>query len=454
MPLLLPVFAAAAACVDPASHGAVPDDGKSDTAAIQEAIDLAIRTTHRVCLGPGVFELERTRAIGSLTITGGPLELRGAGASTVLRMSGAGRRRDWRAIQIRDASGVVLHDFTVDGLAAHDTEEQTHLLELAPGSRDVLIHDVTFGPMRRPDQLVGQGIGGDCIRLLGAAKNPVVDVTIAHSVFRDCDRSGIAFQRALRRILVEHVTISGTGDSAIDFEPSGRGAIEGVILIDLKITQPLEAPGPVAVSIGGRGTDLARRITLADSTIHGGAIKLMNVADVQLLRNTIEYGARAKPHPTISIIRRARDVVIAKNVISRRAGAVAGVLIRAEHNHDHAPRNLTIEDNRLLQQTAAPVIGMTSVSGVTIRRNAIEYAAGPIDIPIINIAAGRGDVSGVTVVDNTIAGRAAAVLSIKPKQHRIRDVVFDGNTATEIAQPLHCGRGPCQDVERARRPKQ
>jgi hypothetical protein len=56
--------------------------------------------------------------------------------------------------------------------------------------------------MRRPDQPIGAGAGGDCIRLLGEKEQMVEDVTISDSDFIGCDRSGITVQRGVRRLTV------------------------------------------------------------------------------------------------------------------------------------------------------------------------------------------------------------------------------------------------------------
>jgi len=127
----------AAACVDPAAFGAVPNDGMSDTQAIQQAIDRAETGAGEVCLGPGEWDLDRSKGIPSLVIERGPLVIRGAGTTTVLRMKGSGHHGAWRAIQVRGpAHDVTIRDLTIDGLGAYDTEEQTHLLEIAMGARD------------------------------------------------------------------------------------------------------------------------------------------------------------------------------------------------------------------------------------------------------------------------------------------------------------------------------
>jgi hypothetical protein len=426
-----------ATCVDPSMYGAVPDDRKSDTEAIQKAIDAAVTGSGKVCLGKGVFHVERTRELGSLMITRGPLELYGTGSDTVIRMSGSGKRDDWRAFEIKGARKIYLHDFVIDGLDAFDGAEQTHLIEIAAGTSDVTINRMTFGPMRRPDQRIGEGIGGDCIRLLGKRGAEVVDVSITNSTFVDCDRSGIAFQRALKRILIAHTKISGTGDAAIDFEPTGKGDIQDVVMLDLTITHSPDAQGSIAVSIGGHGEDLAHRITLADSKIIGGGIKLLNVADVHILRNTIDYGA-GKKIPTIGVMRRGTGVVISKNTITRPASAAAGPIIRAEHNHGHMPRNLTVENNILQQETAAPVIATTSVSGVVVRRNKIRYTGSDPRVSIVNVTAVIGDVDNVSVTDNEIEGDAGAVLSVRARDRLIKTVELRANKAPRTPTTVHC----------------
>ena len=53
----LPVSNPMAECTDPASFGAVPDDGLGDSAAIQQALD-SVPVGGVVCLGRGTFDIE------------------------------------------------------------------------------------------------------------------------------------------------------------------------------------------------------------------------------------------------------------------------------------------------------------------------------------------------------------------------------------------------------------
>jgi hypothetical protein len=436
---MLALLIAGVTCIDPASFGAAPDDGKDDAPAIQQAIDAAGRSGAAVCLGKGVFHLERVerqKLYGSLVVTRA-LEMYGQGPNTVLRMSGSGNRRDWRAIEIRGARGVQLHDFTIDGLEAHDTVEQTHLIDIAWGSHDITMNRMTLGPMRKPGEIVGKGIGGDCVRLLGKPGNEVTDVTISNSTLTDCDRSGVALQRGLRRIHLSNLTITGTGDQSIDFEPTGRSDIQDIVMVRLDIKHHPNAQGSDAIAIGGHTKLVTRRVTLADSKIDGGGVRIIDATGVQLLRNTINFGARKKM-PVISILRRGSDISIRKNTLIRPATAQPGPIVAGTHLGKDAARGVVVEDNDIQQETPAPVVRMTSINGVVVQRNRIVYSGGDTKMAIVNISAVLGDVDDIRVSDNVIAGEAGAVIVVGNRDHVIRTVEVTHNHAPLTAVSVRC----------------
>lgn len=432
----------AGACVDPATFGAKPDDGKSDTVAIQQAIDQAASRNEAVCLGKGVFLLEKSstrRQWGSLVIHDA-VEMYGVGPTTILRMSGSGGKNDWRAISIANVEGVALHDFTIDGLEAYDTEEQTHLLEIAPGSSNIDIRRMVFGPMRKPTDPVGGGIGGDCIRLLGKVGAEVTDVSITNSKFVACDRSGISLQRAVRRLLIARVSIVDTGDQAVDFEPTGKGDIQDIVMLELDVKHHPNAQGSDVIAIGGNRDDRARGVILADSKIDGGGIRMIDVENVQLLRNTIDFGARKKM-PVISIMRRADDVVVANNSLRRPSGAQPGAIIAATHLDKRIPRGVRFEHNKVVQETPAPIVNMNSVGSVVVRRNDIDYRGGDPSIPIVTLTATAGDVDNLTFVDNTIVGGVRALVSLGARDHHIAKIDVRGNRAAATKFSIVCAEG-------------
>ena len=436
------LLALLASCIDPQSYGAVPDDHRDDAPAFQKAIDQAIDQGAEVCVGPGVWNLARPAGyVGSVDLTGGPIVIRGAGQATVLRMSGPGHHRDWRGLYVKDAHDVVIRDLTIDGLDAFDTEEQTHLIELGPGTRDVVIANVTLGPMRRPDQRVGQGIGGDCVRLRGEPGREVTDVTIADAQLVDCDRSGVAFQRALADVTLVRDTFTGTGDTPIDFEPTGRGAITDVALVDLTIHHPPAAQGAWAVTLGGIGQDLASRVLLERSTLDGGGVGMLNVAGVELADNLITAHPKSGPKPTISVIRRGTDIRVVRNTISRPATSDPGFVIRAAHNNGVAPHDLTIEDNTIEQATAYPVIGSISAGGFVVRHNTIDYTAADPSISIVQASAVIADIAGLAVEDNDVHGTAGSLVAATLRaDHKLSEVALRKNRGGHRAT-MQC-RGP------------
>jgi hypothetical protein len=433
------LLALLASCISPTDYGAVPDDGRDDAPAFQRAIDHAIDEHAEVCVPPGVWNLARTAGhVGSIQVVGdagkpgGPIAIRGAGPRTVLRMSGQGHKRAWSVIYVKNAHDVVIRDLVIDGLDATDTKEQTHLIELGPGTHDVVISHLTLGPMRRPDQKIGDGIGGDCLRLLGEVGHEVADVVVADTQFVDCDRSGVGIQRALRDITLVRDTITGTGDTSIDFEPTGRGSIEDVALVDLTIHHPPEAQCAWAVTLTGIGEDLARRLLIERSTLDGGGIGMLNVADVEIADNHITSHPKAGPRPTISVIRRGSNIRVVRNSIARAATSDPGFVVRAEHNNGQIPRDITIADNTLTQATHHPVIGAISVSGVVVRHNAIDVAGDP-GIAVVQASAVIADISGVSVEDNDVHGPAGSLVAASVRgEHKLSDMALRGNRAGSI----------------------
>jgi hypothetical protein len=402
-------------CIDPVSFGAIADDDLDDAPAFQRAIDAAVDAGAEVCVGPGVWLLGRkTGHAGSLELFTGPVTIRGAGAASVLRMAGDGQLRSWRGIYLRGAHDVVIRDLAIDGLAATNTEEQTHLAELGPDTHNVQIRRVSFGPMRQPDQQVGEGIGGDCLRFLGEIGHEVTDVMVSDSQFVDCDRSGIGVQRALQRITLVRDTISGTGDTAIDFEPTSRGAIDDFHMAHLTIHQPAEAQSAFAITITGIDQDLAHRVTLDRSVLEGGGVSLLNVDGAELTRNQITAHANSPTQPTVSVFRTGTNIHIAGN---------------------------TIEDNTLIQATAQPAIGTLSVGGFTVRGNAIDYTAADPSWPVVQVSPDVADITGLVVEDNTVAGASIAVVRASVRlSYRLSEMSVRGNRSPNLAA-LRCS-GP------------
>lgn len=415
-----------AACLDPVAFGAIANDDHSDTAAFQRAIDEASHTGSEVCVRDGVWLLDRTKKqLGSLMITRGPLTIRGRGPRTILRMAGDGGKGHWAMIEMRGARGIVLRDLAIDGLGAYNTEEQTHLVEIGPATQDVVIANTTFGPMRKPGERVGGGIGGDCIRLLGNPGSEVERVVIAHSRFIDCDRSAIGVQRSQRDITISDIEIRGTGDTPIDFEPTGRGTIEDFTMVGMTIERSPQGQGAWSITVGGIGEDLARYVTIADSTLGAGGVGMINVADIAIAQNVITH--RAGIEGTISVMRRGSGIQVVRNRIARPADAPPGPLVRATFNNGLAPRGVLVEGNDLHQATPAPVVYSASAGGLVVRDNYVDYSGLDPDAGIVVAEARAADVDSIRICDNRIYGRAGKLLVAAARTHGFDSVELRNN---------------------------
>lgn len=425
-------------CVSPLTHGAVPGDGVGDEAAIAAAIVDARATDRPVCFPAGVFELARPARWASLVIEGGPpVTLRGAGPATILRMTGDGRQGDWRGIELRGgARGITFEDLAIDSLGSHNTEEQTHLVQLSPGVSRVTFRRVQFGPMREPGQPIGAGAGGDCLRLVGERDAMIEDVVVSRSTFLDCDRSGISLQRGLRRIAITRSLFRGTGDSPIDFEPTAPGAIEDVAMIGLRIQRDPAAQGSWGIAIGGYSDDVATRITVANSVLEGGGVGMLNVGDVVLAANDIRHGSGAGP--TISVRRRAHRVLVEGNEIVRPRGAPPAALFEAQHNNGFAPTELVIAANQLRQETSAPVVSSTSVARLEVSANRIQYAGDDPGQFVIDTHAVAADAGRLGVVENRILGAARATLRLDARNRSVEGVELRGNVSEAVGESVTC----------------
>lgn len=435
-----PLLALLAACVDPIAHGARVDDGANDTPAVQAAIDRAAATGADVCLPPGVLDLAPTPGRPASLLIDRPVSVRGSGARSVLRLSGDGGQRDWRGIQVRGAaaSGVVLRDFAIDALGARNSEEQTHLVEIYQ-ARDVLIAGVAFGPMRRADQAVGAGAGGDCLRIAGEPGSPTDGVVVYRATFTDCDRSAIGIQRAVQNVALAELQLQGTGDTTIDFEPTGAAGVYGDVFdvsIDrVRAARPPTAQGAWNIVLTGS------RLSVTGSDLTGGGIGMGNAEHVVIARNQIAHGPQAKLGPTISLWRRAHDVRISDNEIVRPADAVPAPVIRVSHNNAFVPERVQIERNRIVQETAAPIIEVDSASRIAIRDNQLAYRHADRAPYAIDLQSGVAEVGDIDIADNAISGAAQAALRMAARRTGFARVAFDRNKLYDLDRTIVC-QGP------------
>jgi hypothetical protein len=430
------LLAVLAACADPTAYGAIPNDHQPDTVAIQKAIDAAEASGGEVCIPAGTFELDHPDRIGSLLVTKGNLVIHGVGADTVLNMVGDGRRGAWYGMWIDGASDVTVRDLTFTATGTSNTKEQTHEMQIGPGATRIALDRVRFGPMRRPDQQVGAGAGGDCVRILGEPNAMDEDVVITNSSFVDCDRSGIGVQRGVRRVTVAKDTFSGIGDTPIDFEPSAPGPVEDLVFSDLTVTRTPDAQGAWAMTIGGPSANQpARRVVVTGCDFSGGGIGLLNADGVVIANNRITHGPGTQD--TIHMMRWVAHIVLSHNRIERPATSTPGPVIGITHNNGVTPFAIRIEHNELIQHTARPIVSIMSASAVELRDNDLSYDGGQ-SMAAIDAHAIIDQIDDLVVADNRVVGRVRTVVELAAQKAGIGRVTVTGNHAAEATTSVEC----------------
>ena len=127
-------------CFDPASYGAIPNDGRDDREPAQRAIDAASVSGGDVCFGPGVWDLTRSppgtyNRFAALSIHAPRVNIRGAGKyATTLKMSGdADRRTAWTIALDPGTDGTTISDLAIDTAETFNQDEQSHAIAIGTG---------------------------------------------------------------------------------------------------------------------------------------------------------------------------------------------------------------------------------------------------------------------------------------------------------------------------------
>jgi hypothetical protein len=396
--------------------GVVANDGRDDRAALQAAIDALPATGGELCLPAGEYDFTRpprdAGGYASIDLAGRHgVVLRGAGADTVLRMVGDGLHRTWTLIHIRGgASQIAIRDLALDGAARTNTGEQVHLLQIGE-SRGTAVEHVWLAMPRVADT------GGDCIRLLGEAGAEVEAVELRDLVGTVCERSFISVQRGVVGVTIEHTRSIEVGGQAIDFEPSGKGAVGRFTIARNTFGRGAIARGGYTVAIGG-GKAIAEHVELRDNQILDGGLMMINVARSTITGNTIT--GNAAPRPVVVIARDVDDVTLVDNTITRSAASGRGPVVVIRHHKQEAPRNVRIAGGSIIQNADGDIVRAESVDGLELDGVALRFA-GPSPDAFFALDA-KGVTRGVDRVrwtGGTVDGRLRGVARVS----RVKDVV-------------------------------
>lgn len=308
------------------------------------ALDPAVTSTDEACLfddsGPNVH----TR-----------ITVMGSGPGSVLRMEAGdyAGKGDWYMFKVDDgASQIVFKDITLDGNRTNLTNanEQTHILQITNGD-EVVCQNVWF-----------KSSFGDCIRLLGTGAGTadaavtdsqlIKNVRVVNCQFSDWNRSGIVFQRACQRIIVQACTFLNTfvtGDQAIDFEPTGFGGDEGgpreIVIAGNSFWQDKSNPVTTITISGIAGERSQEGLVFANNTVQNGWVQGIGNEKYIFTGNYIYSSDDAQNRPCLDLPGDHFDAVISNNIFVNESTNTSIQLLRLANQNSKAPRRCKITGN-------------------------------------------------------------------------------------------------------------
>jgi hypothetical protein len=418
------------------SFGAIANDGIDDRAALQKWINAGCRSRKKLLyLPPGDWHVTRRdipSEIGSLVIPAkcDGLTMLGSGRASRIVMLGTGIPKDkpiptpsdWWVFDIR-GQRITIDGIAIDGARRKNTIEQTHLIQLSEGARDIELRRlyVNLPVLQQPTGLkkcrpskdevdfetrmcaipgVGEPVkcntvegsarctvsaegifnvigwfgGGDCIRSLGTAERAVDGVSISENYALACDRSFIGFQRYSRNFTITGNMTKLVADQVIDQEPTGQGDIGKIVITNNRFERGSGNKGQFAISLSGTGpnAEMGDAMIVSNNILDGG-IRTFNVSRISIEHNVINGNpANERAEGVIDIVKHTDSVRVIGNDIHRPRASANGPVIRARTHNSGSPREITIALNTIKQYTNSHVINLEGVQGVTISDNTIE----------------------------------------------------------------------------------
>lgn len=358
------------ALIDVTAHGAIADDGLSDTTAVQAAIDAAV-SGDVVVFPSGTFFLTRAPAKRcaaclqsrtNITIRGaGCGQARcGGGTPTVIQGSIGALTGDYHLIGIKDGSGIVVEDMEIDGRKASITsaDEQTHAIEVWNTSdvtiRDVYVHDMW----------------GDTAKFLGDVAGSPTRFTSTDTVHVGNGRSGFAFAGG-SAVTITRMYAENISDQAVDLEPASSAGIDGLTIRDSE----LHSLTAYALTLSG-GSTPTKNVLVQNTRITGGGIHAQLLEDAEVDNATIL--ATNGSTNGIHLQHHIKRITIRDSAILARGSfdgvALAGIEGQTPETITVKRTRITVDNGTALSYVNGP--GPVTVDGISVRGHVPPTNAG------------------------------------------------------------------------------
>lgn len=386
----------------------LPDDSVDDTACLQEKLNALCSKGGTLHLATGIWNISRPKPVegsrdnASLWMDCSNVKIEGEGKATVLMMTGDGYASDWTALRIAASplgvpvSGVEASNFTIASDQAINLNEQTHLLMLGStvnkGRGTITDVQLNYLHLRHP---VISTVSGDCLRLVGEPDYYISWVDANHIVFEECDRSGVAVQRAVRHFTLDTPEFLKIGKAAIDLEPSSTGPIEDLTFNNIHGTES-------TVTIAGQSDAWTNRVSISDSTLHG-RLGIAYSRNVSL--NNVHISEQAKGGEGSLNIRGVQGLTIHGGSVRRLLGSAPGPAIKMSGASGNFTGDIVISGMLITNEIPGHVIDAESIEATRIVNSTITGADALSSG--INVRATGRDIDGLIFQDNMIRGPLA-----------------------------------------------
>jgi hypothetical protein len=414
------------------------DDRDSIQAAIDFAIDnnmrgifLPVGVYSITPRGAGIIQSLMVRDVKRFAIVG-------EGPGTILKMQGDAGGGAWYMIDVTGNSGRIdFWNLEFDGNNDNLTgvEEQTHTVHVG-GSSTILGHvaDVRFkfcrftGAHGDSIQVVGAPLGHPAARTInsdvgeggyrtnsgnvyqavqsgigttGAGAGPsgtgtaIVDGSVTWRFFaagadviggvqnlsvEGCDfidnfRSGIGIQRNLSVVRIMNNEFRGTGDQAIDFEPTGGSNPDNSSpqLFIISNNHIEHDEGTICFTLTGlNNTNPNSDTIVSNNIIKGGPIDALDCKNLTFVNNSVENGAEHN-QATVDFRSNFDRLIFMGNTIKRPNGGPAPCLFVAAQGDDR-PQKCIISGNHFEQLTADMAVILENVRNATVMGNHMRHA--------------------------------------------------------------------------------
>lgn len=409
----------AAVCVPARDHGAIPDDGLDDRAALQLALDSGC-----VQLEAGQYDVDTPPTPRTRHILNAPAGAKvfGVGADrTTIAYRGATNGYDWRGIQF--TAGFEIHDLrlTNEAVVATVPNEQVPLMRM-DGDGATATVDIHHLRMANPT------IGGDCVHFVGydpIAWKPstlyaktnrihnagrsyettvagtsateggptgtgaaivdgtatwkfigegvaVIDrriwnVTVRDSIFEACSRSGIAIHSGMHHCSIRDNQFLDTWDQDIDGESGGNKGLD-----DCEIADNLFLLGPHAQSAAAVAPQDWSNARIHHNVFDGRAMEVFGCEGCEFHHNVIKNQIAGKDRVPLHGKKNFINVEIHHEHYTHNDIGASAVL-KLEQIGSVGPSNVTIRDSTFIQNAPTTAIASVGTRGLHFSHNTVIY---------------------------------------------------------------------------------